>query len=187
MSTWSGWQSQFLRAANIVVTPPNMRFLTSWSNNAATGCRNNPVDLAIQAPGASDCAKLTGIFPHAQHYSSHASAATAFDTELRMKFAAALRAALNSGNVYQSDNANDVASVLVSWGSPDFANVYLNTAQHQGGGGGGGTGTKAPHTHHGYADLRRTVEHRLPASLRRSHKLTESALRSLGRGRRVKR
>ena len=185
MSTWSGWQRQFLNAAGIIVTPPNMDLLTQWSQHTHRQCVNNPVDLTHRESGSSSCGSSTGIFPTEYTYSTHAHAASAFAWEIHQAFAKALLDALNTGNAYQVAKPSPVASVFVSWGSPAMADAYLNQAQGGSSGGGGGGSTKAPHTHSGWHDLRRSVNHNLPTSLRHSSKLTAAALRALGHGRKV--
>lgn len=45
----------------------------------------------------------------------------------------------------------------------------------------------AAHTHHGWHDLRVSINHNLPAALRKAKKSQAAALRSLARGRKVHR
>ena len=182
MGTWTGWAQQFLRAAHYSASSSNVRFLHEWAQHAQTNCDRNPIDLAIRSPGAGDCANLPGIFPKAQHYPDHATAATAFDTEVHMSFATAIDSALISGNPYTYGGADNVASALVSWGSDEFARVYKGEAQPSTGGGGGG----APHAHRGWADLQHTFNHTMIRSLDHSHRLTQAALRSLNRTHKVR-
>lgn len=191
MPTWTGWQNQFLNRAGIIVTPPNRQLLTSWAANAHTSCANNPIDLSHKLTGTSDCAKLPGIFPQAQRYTSHAQAATAFRDEIRQSFAGVLLRAMNTGNPYQVPYANDVASVFVSWGTDKMLNVYLagepGTGGAGGGGGGGGAGAgDGASVHKGWHDLRTTVNHKMPGHVASSHKMTQAALRKLSHIRRVR-
>lgn len=52
---------------------------------------------------------------------------------------------------------------------------------------GKGTGGNiASHTHKGWEDVRRSINHRLPETLRQSHALTSAALRSLSHSRKVR-
>lgn len=44
----------------------------------------------------------------------------------------------------------------------------------------------AAHAHHGWNDLRHSVNHNMPAALRAAQHSTRAALRSLGRGRKVR-
>lgn len=44
----------------------------------------------------------------------------------------------------------------------------------------------AAHTHHGWQDVRHSVNHNMPAALRAAKQSTDAALRSLGRGRKVR-
>lgn len=48
------------------------------------------------------------------------------------------------------------------------------------------TGGGTPHTHKGWSDLQHSVNHNLPRSLSRAESHTRAALRSLGRGRKVR-
>ena len=184
-STWSGWENQLLNAAGILVTPPNRQLLDLWTKNRHTSCDNNPIDLAHKLTGSANCGPLTGIFPQAQRYTSHAQAATAFRDEIHADFAKALLSSLNSGNPFQDPNFNNVASVFVSWGSPKMARAYLDTATGTipGSGDGGGSATGV---HKGWADLRKAVNVHAPADLHRSDRLTKAALRSLHRARKVR-
>lgn len=184
MATWTGWESQFLTRAGIVVTPPNKRFLDEWAARATSNCPNNPIDLGVQVKGSSNCAAGTGFNPHTQRYPSHTSAAHAFAVELDQSYAKALRAALNSGNPFQYSGFQNVVSDLVTWGSDKFANYYLG--QMTGGSGSGGSTGQAPHTHSGWAHLRRVVNHDFHTTLRDSEKTTNAALRSLARAHKVK-
>lgn len=47
-------------------------------------------------------------------------------------------------------------------------------------------GAGAAHAHHGWTDIRHSINHTMPAALRASQKSTRAALRSLGRGRKVR-
>jgi len=185
VATWSGWQAQFLRRAGIIVTPPNQNLLTEWSKHTTTNCRNNPIDLSHKLSGSTNCGKLPGIFPQAQRYTNHDQAANAFKAEIHADFAQQLLRALNTGSPFQVAYFNDVASVFVSWGSPDFLDVYLADAGGKGGGSGGGGG-KASRAHGGWKDLQRSINHRMPAALQSSKRSTAAALRSLSHARKVR-
>lgn len=45
----------------------------------------------------------------------------------------------------------------------------------------------APRAHHGWGDLRHSINHNMPAGLRAAQKSTAAALRELGHGRKVRR
>lgn len=49
-----------------------------------------------------------------------------------------------------------------------------------------GGAIKAAKAHHGWADVRKSVNHHMPAALRKSQHNTQAALRSLHRGRKVR-
>src|SRR5215831_14961175 len=181
-TTWAGWEADFQRRAGILVTPPNNRFLASWAKNSTTNCTNNPIDLALAPNGGSNCAKLRGVFPQAKRYHRHSHAAAAFDAEVHHKGFGALLRALNSGNPYQVDYANDVASVLVSWGSDKFANVYLGASA-----GGGPPGGGAPTgTHKGWDDLTKSLgKKRLGHTIAATYSRDAATLRALKRAYKV--
>jgi hypothetical protein len=49
-----------------------------------------------------------------------------------------------------------------------------------------GGGSTAPHAHHGWADLRHSINHNMPGALSRSQRNTKAALTELGRARKVR-
>jgi len=185
VATWSGWIAQFLNAANILNTPPNQRFLSNWASHAsAPTCRYNPIDLSEPASGSANCVKPAGNFPWIQRYSSHASAAQAFNRQIHTPTASVIRAALDSGNPFQFKDWQDVVGQLRQWPSVDFASWYL--AQMTGTGSGGSSGgALAPQTHKAWSDLQRAVDKRLPAALRQADHAARAALRATGRARKV--
>lgn len=61
--------------------------------------------------------------------------------------------------------------------------IYKSTGKQQPG---TATQPKAAHLHHGWADLRRSINHNMPAALRRSHKSLSAGLRHVERASRVK-
>lgn len=186
MPTWTGWQNEFLNRAGILPTPPDRQFLSQWADNAHSSCVNNPIDLSVKVGAATHCANNTGIHPTTWRYPNHADAATAFSDEIHQPWAKALLDALNTGNPYQSPSVpNDVASVLVSWGSAKYANAYLAAVASGVGGGGGGGGPKSDILNSWHA-LRRSVNNRLPTALHNAHRNQEAAWRSLSGGRKVR-
>ena len=184
MSTWSGWQNQLLKAAGIIVTPPNRNLLTSWAKHAATSCNNNPIDLSAPLQGSQDCHALKNLTPKAQRYTSHAQAANAFRLEIHDDFAKPLLDALNSGNPFQVDNVQDVANVFLAWGSDAMHDVYLSLVKGQAGGGSGSKGV-GPNTHRAWKDVQRSVNKRLPSAVATSKRLRRQTLRDVNRARRL--
>jgi hypothetical protein len=186
VTTWPGWQIQFLAAARILNTPPNQRLLTSWAAHAsAPTCRNNPIDLSVKLSGSVDCASLPAITPKAQRYLSHVQAATAFRDEIHLPGARALLAAMQTGNPYQVSDPGAVASSLSWWGSQRFANTYLAAATGGSGGGGGGGHGVAPSTHRAWHDLQRSVNKAVPSAVRDSRRLRRQTLRDIAKVRRL--
>lgn len=186
MATWDGWQAQFLRAAGILVTPPNVDFLTGWARHAThPRCGNNPIDLAHPNAGSGDCAPGQGIEPHTQHYSTHARAADAFRFQVRADWAKPLFDALDSGNPFQIGKGleDKVVSVLYSWGSSDWAGAY--DAQFSGAASSGGASHKAG-IMGGWHHLRRSLNRNWGRALHQGEGSLHSALRSLSHSRRVR-
>lgn len=185
-ATWSGWIIQFLNRANILNTPPNQTFMTEWAKHAPGSCKRNPIDLTKAVSGSTRCGNTVGGFGRSQNYPTHAAAAQAFNLSMHTAWVKPLLDALNSGNPFQIGDRSKVVAVLNRWASPSFASWYATATTSGGSGGGGGGGGKASHAHHGWADLRHTVNHNLPKALRTSGHNTSAALRALGRGRKVK-
>jgi hypothetical protein len=178
-ATWSGWIIQFPNRANILNTPPLQTFLTEWARHAPGSCKNNPIDLSRSVAGSTRCGDTVAGFGRTQNYGTHAEAAHAFALSVHTSWAKPLLDALNSGNPFQVADRAPVVAVLKRWGSPQFADWYATATVDGTGGGGAGGGTRAAHTHHGWHDLRRSVNHNMPTALRHSIKLTNAALRSL--------
>lgn len=186
MATWSGWIIEFLQRANILNTPPNQTFMSEWAAHDGPGCKNAPVTLSTKLPGSTRCGATVTPLGRTQDYPSHASAAQAFTIQMNLASMKPIKDALNSGNPFQIGDRSKVVAALKHWGSPQFAAWYA-TATTSGGTGGGGPGKgSSSHAHHGWADLRHTLNHNLPKALRTSGRNTSAALRSLGRGRKVK-
>jgi len=185
MPTWSGWQNQLLNRANIIVTPPNRTFMAAWASHAPGSCKNNPVDLSTKVGSSTRCGNTVAGFGRTQNYATHAQAATAFSDQMHTGWVKPLLDAMNSGNPFQIGDRSQVVAVLNRWGSPSFASWYAN-ASEDGTGGGGGGGGGASGIHKGWADLRKTVNHKLPSHVSASEKLTAAALRKLQHARKVK-
>lgn len=186
MATWSGWQNQFLLAAKIIETPPNRDFLTEWAKHASSPqCHNNPIDLHAKVGGSNNCDHPAGFSYWTQAYTTHAHAATAFADQVNSNEYAAILDTLGTGNPWQDPGYQNVYKALKAWPSNNFAAWYLAKMQAAAGGGSGGKG-QAAHTHAGWQDLRKVVNHRMPAALRTSKKHTDAAWRSLSRARKVR-
>jgi hypothetical protein len=185
VTTWNGWQAEFLNAAHLLVTPPNIRFLTDWAAHAnSPSCRNNPIDLYWPQPGSGNCVKPAGFSTWTQHYATHATAAHAFSLEIHTSDFAAIRAALNTGNPFQDPTVDPVVQALRAWGSTNFATWYSNQRGGTGGGGGGRTAI-APNTHKAWHDLQTSINKRVPDALRESRHLRAQTLRNIGRAHKV--
>lgn len=185
MATWQGWQAQLLTAASLPTAEATQEFLFDWSQHAASDCQNNPVDISHVLGTRRDCHKLTATRT-AQNYTTHGNAATAFKDEIHSRNFPHLLAALKVADPYQEPNPSSVAADLRVWGSPAFATYYLSHSNVGTGAGGDGGSGAIPHAHKGWEDLRKSVNHKLPGSLKQSDRNVAAALRSLGRGRKVK-
>jgi hypothetical protein len=186
VTTWNGWQAEFLNAAHLLVTPPNIRFLTDWAAHAnSPSCRNNPIDLYWPQPGSGNCVKPAGFSNWTQHYATHATAAHAFSLEIHTADFAAIRRALNTGNIFQQP-ADPVVQELRAWGSTNFATWYSNQRSGTGGGGGGGQTGIAPNTHKAWHDLQRAINDVVPAAVRDSQRLRRQTLRDIAKARKVR-
>lgn len=182
MATWSGWQQQLLRAAGLPTSANNVSFITAWNKHANTNCRNNPVDISLDISGASPC-KLTANPQHrARNYSSHDQAAGQFASQLRSGPYPRLLAQLDDSDPYNTDKYPGVTGDLTQWGSEKFANWYSTQITNSLTGG----GVTAPLAHKGWADLRRSANHRGPSELHDSDRLTTAALRALSHARKVR-
>lgn len=187
MTTWAGWQNEFLLAARIIDTPPNRDFLTEWASHASSPqCRNNPIDLHAKVDGSTNCDRPAGFTAWTQAYPSHADAASAFAQQVNAGQFAAILDTLGTGNPWQDSGFQAVHDALLQWPSVNFAAWYLAKMQPPYSGGGGG-GLKAARAHGGWKDLRHTFNVVLPTSVRTSDRNCAAALRSTSKGRRVRR
>lgn len=189
-STWDGWQADLLRAANIIVTPPNMEFLSGWHQHAhSPGCDGNPIDLSKTETGSGNCAANTGVGAwgtHTQHYATHASAGRAFDTQMHTAWVKPLLDALNTGNPFQIGAAleDQVVSVLFSWGSSEWAQAYDKQYKGAVTSSSGGSSTDI---HHGWTSIRRSLNRTWPKRLHSSQRNVHAALRAVSHSRKVRR
>lgn len=185
MTTWGGWQTEFLTAAQVPNTTNNRRFLDDWASHAETNCRNNPVDLSAKVSGSTNCHSLPAITARAQNYTTHGNAAHAFYVQTHAGSSKALLAALASGNPYTVDDTGAVATDLSAWGSQGFAQRYFAETAGQRGGGGGG-GPTAPHSTKAWGQLQNQVNRQLPTTLRKVSGLQAATSTTLRRRRRVR-
>jgi hypothetical protein len=187
VATWAGWQLELLRAASLPTAEITGEFLFTWSEHAASSCRNNPIDISRAAAGATNCRKLTSSRT-AKNYGSHAAAAHAFSVQIHSGAFPALLRALRSAIPYQQPDPAAVAADLRKWGSPAMATYYLNHSQTGSGGGSGGGGGAGgqPHVHKGWHALRRSVNHRMPKAIAKAEHLNRLALRATSHGGRVR-
>lgn len=186
MTSWSGWEAAFLAAASLPDTANNRKFLGDWQTHSNTDCTNNPIDLSRTMPGSTNCGSLPGGTRHAQHYTTHAQAAKAFDEELRSGNFPHLLAALLSGNPYTVSVPNDVAIDISRWGSGIFEVIYHGETGAPEGGGGGPVILKAPQALAGWHDLRKTFNNKLPTVLGEVEKMNRRSLQVLASIRRVR-
>jgi hypothetical protein len=187
VATWSGWENQLLSKAGLPTTAANRQFLDIWAQQADTNCQNNPIDISHVNTGSFNCKRLTPT-RQAQGYATHATAALAFQSEISSGNFPTLFSQLNSGHPFSDATETTVqvgANELAAWGSIGFSKnfpfVYPPHAQP----GGGGGSLNIPHAHKGWADLRHSVNVKLPAKLRDSQKLGQSALHQLAKTRKV--
>lgn len=159
--------------------------MAQWAAHAPGSCKNNPVDLSQSVTGSTRCGDTVAGFGRTQNYKTHADAARAFKLSLDSDLAKPIRVALNTGNPFQIGDRSSAVAALKAWGSPQFATWYKNATTSGSSGSSGAPTTRAPHTHSGYHDLQHVMQKRLPDALRQSGKLTDAALRSLGRGHKV--
>jgi len=157
--------------------------MTGWSAANPTNCKNNPVNISWPLPGSTNCEPLGIRALNMQNYTTHAQGASAFDQQLRQDNYTHLIAALSYGHPYDlaDADAKNVVADLIRWGSPEFSNAYAQQTYAS-----TGTGIKAPKLHGGWADLRHSFNHVMPASIQASEKQTNAALRTLQKARRVK-
>lgn len=179
MTTWSGWQTQFLAAGQLPNTPANRQFLTAWAAHAnAPNCQNNPIDLSHTETGSRNCAKLPGGRT-AQRYASHASAAQAFVDQIFSQDFQAIGVGLAASNITTSNLPQEYIDALNNWGSHKFA---LFAA--------GRSGQKPPKVpvplHKGWNDVRHSVNVTAHKRLVASQQLTNAALHQLRHVHKVK-
>lgn len=181
MGSWSGWETDLLKAGGFDPGGYGFGFIDGWHDHANSDCGANPVDISFPEPHATRCKNLPGG-RNAKAYVSHPSAARAFASQVNSGAFPHLVTVLEGAGPLTAAQAPAVIDELVQWGSLDFAQ-YL--AQHYnvpppGSGAGGPT-----HFHKGWDDLRRSVNHHYPNALTDQSKLTTAALRKLAHARKV--
>lgn len=180
MPTWSGWENEFLRAANInggITTPPLRTFMAEWARHAPGSCRNNPNDLSMKVAGSTRCGDTIGGFGRSQNYDTHAHAAHAFSLSMHTDWVHPLLAAMNTGNPFQIGDRTAAVAVLNRWASPSFADWYKNATDQGTTGGGGGGGAKADLLH-GWHSLQRALNTNWHRDLNRGERNLRLALRA---------
>jgi hypothetical protein len=181
VTTWAGWAADFLAAASLPDTARNRSFLSDWAANANhPNCGNNPIDLTRGEPGSTNCAPTSLVGVHAQRYTSHTWARTAFNSQIHSGDYPHLLGAFQGGNPYGVKSPGLVASNIGEWQSINFANVYLSKAQA-----GPTVEVKAAKAHKGWADIRHSFNHNAHPALIHAQHVRRAALRRLAHARRV--
>lgn len=186
MPTWSGWIIQLLNQANILNTPPLQTFMSEWASHDKNPCKNAPIVLSTSVSGATRCGATVTDYGRTMKYPSHAAAAHAFQIQIHLSRSKDLLDVMNSGNPFQVPDRSGAVAVLKHWGSPAFAEWYLNANSDGTTGGKGGGGGKGARAHSGWTDLRRSVNKHMPSALRTSERNVNAALRSLSHARKVR-
>lgn len=182
MTTWAGWISYFLSAVPAPDTAGNVTFLQTWAAHADhPGCAMNPIDLHAKNSGSRNCADTGFVNKAIQAYTLHTYARTAFYAQIQSGRYPHLVAALKSGDPYTYADWQALVGELADWPSDRFQNLYL--AQRSAGAGPGVTATNA---FSGWSDLRRSINHRMPSTLRDSHAAVKAGARAVARARKVR-
>jgi hypothetical protein len=182
---WPGWEQQVLKAGGWPVTPENVLFLQKWHSYEGSVCANNPLNTTLMVSGSANCVHVSGTI-WVQRYPTTAKGTTATVDTLKGLRYLNIVAALKTGDPFAYPLSAEVAAEITTWGTPNFAAWYLNQIGVVGsstGPSGGATtapGAVAPTGHHGWADLRNSVNRHLPTQMQRSQALRKAALRTLG-------
>jgi len=163
------------------------KWLDEWSTHNTAPCKNNPIDLSRTRTGSKNCLKLTSSRT-AQDYASHASAAAAFNQQVKSGTFPNLLAVFQSGDYPSPAKLGDVLTDLQVWGAKNFV-AYLEQEWgiSPGGGGIGGGTVAVPRATKGWDDLRRQVNHGLPTALAKIQKLNRATSTQLARRSKVRR
>jgi hypothetical protein len=175
MSAWAGWEAELLNALGFKVTQNDIDFLNLWHIDTSNLGKDNPIDATEAWPG-STVVNDFGI----RDYPTRSAGIHATAKQLHQPQYAAILAALRSGNPYTVRDVTKVTNELKAWGSVTFAGSYNSTAQS-----GPVKPITAPRAHKGWADMRRSINHRWPHALHASDRQIRAALRSLHRAHRV--
>jgi len=180
-STWQGWATDFLKAAQLPTTSANIQFLHDWSARKHSDCDNNPIDLTYDSGNATKCQK-TGIRarPWYQSYKHHGNALDAWTSQFIVVGFDALAAALESGDPYGVDYFARVTKDLSRWGSGGFASYYYHRSQSSAG------QVNSAKLHKGWAALQKTFNVGMPHSLKHARHVHGHGLRLLHRARKVR-
>lgn len=185
MAAWRGWEADVLRLLGAPVTDANVRFLSGWHDYEESACANNPLNTTLVYGGSTRCNAAS-----VQSYPSHGVGAAATARTLLSGLYKAIVAALRSGDPFSYHAAYQVASNIRTWGTDEWANVYLTLAALSQPGGIGQTlppivppppAAFAPSVHHGWGGLQRSVNRRLPTALARSQAIRRAVRRKLHR------
>ncbi len=198
--TWTGWIDDILRAINAPTQPNkppplgdsgNVGFLEDWHNSEYPLCDFNPLVAYKTGAGSTNC-KLLPNSRHAQNYTSKAQAISRIAAQFMDGDYPHMLTALRDNKIYAEKTWPGVSLDLQRWGAvkaqADYANFMVNTY----GGSGVPTGPPtpnetpfAPHTTHGWNELRQSLNHRLHARITQTDKALSGALRELHGGRKV--
>lgn len=184
MAAWPGWEQDVLRAIGAPLTAANVRFLSGWHAYELSNCTNNPLNTTLSY-GASTRCNAAGV----QSYPSKMAGTEATARTLLNGNYSALVAALRSGDPYRADHPEQVAADLRTWGTPNFAGVYLGVVAVTTPGGIPPPLLPVPPTpagvaaraHNGWADMRHAVNRSIPTGLARSQGFRRAAARVMRR------
>lgn len=174
--TWAGWQAAVLKDIPAPASAANVRFLTEWHGFELSGAQFNPLNTTQREPGSTSFNSV-GV----QNYRTHAQGALATATTLKNGFYPNIVTALKQGDPYAYVDAPAVGQEITRWGTPRFAAKYLaETSPNQPGTTFTPTdGPNVPHMHHGWADLRNSMNKHLPRQLEKSATATRIAYGTL--------
>jgi hypothetical protein len=185
MAAWSGWAQDVLKYAKWPITTQNVLFLDTWQTYEGGTCRNNPLNTTLKTNRSTNCVQTQTAGVWVQNYPSQTAGKTATVSTLTGPFYGAIVDALKSGDPFSYPGSQTVAQEIRTWGTGNFATWYLTQIGVVGSSSGSGIGpvnipgAVAPSGHHGYADLRNTVNAHIPTQLARSQALRMAALRTL--------
>lgn len=115
MGTWTGWQRDVEKAANVPATRQNDAFLAEWQSHEGGSASFNPMNTTQQAAGASDYNSV-GV----KNYPSRKIGAAATAQTLRNGYYPAILAGLQSGDPYGKGDHAAINKELDTWGTGGF-------------------------------------------------------------------